>query len=76
MGINGKLASRLIQSLLLWNDANQKGVYTGKVFEYLGVRRPILAIGDAISTAGELIGERNAGLAPHSPIEIKAQLEK
>ena len=31
--------------LLNWNDPNEKGVYTGKVFEYLSAKRPILAIG-------------------------------
>ena len=31
--------------LLNWNDPNEKGVYTGKVFEYLSAKRPILAVG-------------------------------
>jgi len=31
--------------LLNWNDPQEKGVYTGKIFEYLAAKRPILALG-------------------------------
>ncbi len=31
--------------LLSWTDPREKGVYTGKVFEYLAAKRPILALG-------------------------------
>jgi len=31
--------------LLLWDNPQDQGVYTGKVFEYLAARRPILAVG-------------------------------
>ena len=36
-------ASRLL--MFLWNDPNERGTYTGKLFEYLGARRRIIAIG-------------------------------
>lgn len=36
-------ASRLL--LLLWDDPGERGTYTGKLFEYLGARRPILVCG-------------------------------
>ena len=55
-------ASRLL--LFLWNDPSERGTYTGKLFEYLGARRRILAIGgppetvidDVLKTSGA--GER------------------
>lgn len=55
-------ASRLL--LFLWNDPNERGTYTGKLFEYLGARRRILAVGgpsesvvdEALHTSGA--GER------------------
>lgn len=31
--------------LLNWEDSEEKGVYTGKIFEYLSAQRPILATG-------------------------------
>ena len=47
--------------LLLWNDVREKGVYTGKLFEYLGSRRPILAIGRSNSIVKDLLTDTGAG---------------
>jgi hypothetical protein len=60
--------------LLLWNDVAEKGVFTGKIFEYLGARRPILAVGPSENVAAELILSRRAGLVSSSPGEIAAFL--
>ena len=62
--------------LLLWNDPRERGVYTGKLFEYLGARRPILAIGPEDNVAAALIRERQAGLVSSDPAEIAAQLAR
>jgi len=60
--------------LLLWNDLKEKGVYTGKLFEYIGARRPILAIGPADNVAAKLIQERKAGIVLREPEEIERRL--
>lgn len=53
--------------LLLWNDPRERGSFTGKLFEYLGARRPILAIGPADNVAARLISERGAGAVESRP---------
>lgn len=53
-------ASRLL--LFLWNDPNERGTYTGKLFEYLGARRRILAIGGPEQTVvDEVLHQSGAG---------------
>ncbi|GAC1496544.1 MAG: glycosyltransferase family 4 protein [Chamaesiphon sp.] len=62
--------------LLLWNDPKERGVYTGKLFEYIGARRPILAIGYHDSVAAELIRDRDAGVVLDNPLQIAEQLQQ
>jgi glycosyltransferase involved in cell wall biosynthesis len=62
--------------LLLWSDATERGVYTGKLFEYIGARRPILAVGGVNSVAADMIRERSLGAALDDPAQIAAQLEE
>jgi len=52
--------------LLTWNDPNEVGVYTGKVFEYLAARRPILALGRTGSVVDGLLCETKAGIVVDS----------
>ena len=61
--------------LLLWDDPGERGVYTGKLFEYIGAQRQILAIGPKESVAAQLICERKVGTTLSRPEEIAAQLE-
>ncbi|MCT7994527.1 glycosyltransferase family 4 protein [Laspinema olomoucense] len=60
--------------LLLWNDPQERGVYTGKLFEYIGAGRPILAIGHSDNVAAELIRERKAGVVLNDPDAIAEQI--
>ena len=48
--------------LPLNNTPYAKGIVTGKIFEYLAARRPILAIGPTDGDAGKILKETKAGL--------------
>jgi len=53
---------RKSDALLLIHPTNgRKGVYTGKLFEYLAALKPIIALVDEEDVAAELIREANAG---------------
>jgi glycosyltransferase involved in cell wall biosynthesis len=60
--------------LLNWDDPREAGVYTGKVFEYLAARRPILAIGGPKGVVSELLDETGAGHHITELEELKAVL--
>lgn len=62
--------------LALWNDPVQGGILTGKLFEYIGARHPILAVGANRDAAAELIQRRNAGMVSNDPAEIAGFLER
>ncbi len=47
--------------LLTWNNPRESGVYTGKLFEYLAARRPILALGGTPGVVGPLLEETRTG---------------
>lgn len=58
-----------------WNDQEQKGIYSLKIFEYLAAKRPILAIGNVRgSVVEELLLETQAGIFFSKPDEIRQQL--
>lgn len=61
--------------LLLWLDPQETGIYFGKIFEYIGTGRPILAIGPANNVAARLIKARKAGAVLSDPAEIAEQLK-
>lgn len=48
--------------LLLPNVAKSKGILTGKLFEYLTAKRPILAIGAKDGDLGSVLNETNSGV--------------
>jgi len=47
--------------LLLHPNNGRKGVYTGKIFEYLATTKPIIAFVDSSDVASDLIKKCNAG---------------
>ena len=60
--------------LLLWNDPREAGVLSGKLFEYLGARRPILMLGFEYGDAAALIRSHGLGLVSNDPGEIARYL--
>ena len=56
--------------LLNWLSAKERGVYTGKLFEYLGAKRPILAIPRIEGVVDDLLRETGAGVVAGTVDEI------
>jgi hypothetical protein len=55
--------------------SDRKGVFTGKLFDYISVQRPIIACTDTNDVAAELIQEFNCGyLAEFSDIEANKNI--
>jgi glycosyltransferase involved in cell wall biosynthesis len=62
--------------LLKWEDPRERGSYTGKVFEYLAARRPVLATGGSSDVIDELLGDTGAGMCAPAIEDIKNTLQK
>lgn len=62
--------------LLTWNNPAEKGVLTGKIFEYLAAKRPILSYGISEGIVKDLIEETNAGYHAKDLKDLKNILEK
>jgi glycosyltransferase involved in cell wall biosynthesis len=60
--------------LLMWEDPRERGVYTAKLFEYIGARRPILVVGTEDNVACSLVRERGFGLGTVDPTRIASFL--
>jgi len=63
--VNHIQSSAHINLLLTWSTLNEKGILTGKLYEYLGVRNPILAIvnGDQDEEINEIFNRLSCGQA-------------
>ncbi|OHB67096.1 MAG: hypothetical protein A2Y76_15570 [Planctomycetes bacterium RBG_13_60_9] len=57
--------------LLNWDHPKEQGVYTGKLFEYLAARRPILAMGGPGGVVRELLNYTQAGTHVSDLCELK-----
>ena len=62
--------------LLQWNNPKEQGNVPGKVFEYLGARRPVLGLGLEDGVPAQILAERNAGIVVNDPAMIAEQLTK
>lgn len=61
--------------LLKWEGSGERGVYTGKIFEYLAARRPILATGGSDDVVSRLLDETRAGVSASTVEDIRSTLE-
>ena len=57
-----------------WYDRREKGQHTGKLFEYLGSRRPILALGGAPGAMSDVLDHTGAGVHLQTKDELKQYL--
>jgi glycosyltransferase involved in cell wall biosynthesis len=67
-------ASADVLLLLMYNAPGEEGVLPGKLFEYMGAGRPILAVGAPSGAVSDLITSRRLGLVSSDPGEIADQL--
>ena len=61
---------------LKWEGTGERGAYSGKIFEYLGARRPILATGGSEDVVTELLNETKAGISATTVEDIKNTLKE
>jgi glycosyltransferase involved in cell wall biosynthesis len=62
--------------LLGWRSERDRAVVPGKLFEYLGARRPILHVGFERGEAAELVRSLGAGVVANDPATIAEQLHR
>ena len=62
--------------LVLGTGIEEEGVYSGKLFDYLNARRPILMLGYDAGVAADLVRQRRAGTVANSPQDIEAALHR
>jgi hypothetical protein len=61
--------------LLSWDDPSDEGVLTGKIFEYLAARRPVLFLGYSKGVIGDLLNDTQAGAMPGNEQELEEILK-
>lgn len=61
--------------LMQWNDPREQGNVPGKLFEYMGARRPILLLGLENGVPAAFLREREAGFYGADPESIAGQLQ-
>jgi glycosyltransferase involved in cell wall biosynthesis len=61
---------------LQWNDPRESGTISGKLFEYLGARRPVLGLGYDRGEVAALLAEHGRGVVLNDPGAIAGQLRR
>ena len=56
--------------LLRWDDPREDSVLAGKLFEYIGARRPILSVGSETGEAAAIIRDQGFGVVANNPQAI------
>jgi glycosyltransferase involved in cell wall biosynthesis len=52
---------------LTWNHPLEKGILSGKIFEYIGIGRPVITVGDYDDEATKIISDNLFGFSFHDP---------
>lgn len=60
--------------LLMWDNPEERGNYTGKVFEYLAAQRPILSLGGKDGVVAELLERTGAGVTVTGYDEVREKV--
>jgi glycosyltransferase involved in cell wall biosynthesis len=60
--------------ILTWNNSHEASIYPGKIFEYLGAQRPILAIGGPGGVVKELLEKTRTGIHVSDLAQLKKTL--
>jgi len=69
-------AESQILLLIGWHDLKERGQHTGKLFEYLGSKRPILALGGSYGVMSEVLEETGAGVHALTKERLRDEIVK
>ena len=63
---------RAVDVLLMcrWDDPGGDGIIPGKLFEYIGARRPVLSVGSCTGEAADILRSGDFGLVENAPERI------
>ena len=65
-----------IMLLCRWDSPAEDAVIPGKLFEYIGARRPILSVGSTRGEAADIVRAGPFGLVSNTPSEVAAWLRE
>lgn len=60
---------------LQWNDPREEGTISGKLFEYVAARRPVLGLGYDAGSVAAILRDQGAGIVRNDAPGIRAALE-